>query len=112
MGKEAGVGGESRAAAGDGVGWRRRRRRWRVWRARREEERAAAMGSSRVEIGFGGSKSEEGLNGGRRLGPGRDSGANFPRFFLVSLDRYGVASEALIWFVRKEKGSVMIHWII
>jgi hypothetical protein len=63
------------------------------------------MGSSRVEIGFGGSKSEEGLNG-RRLGPGRDLGRIFLAFFLVSLDRYGVASEALIWFVRKEKGRL------
>jgi hypothetical protein len=46
------VGRARRAAAGEGEGWRRRRR-WRVCRARREEERAAAMGSNReFEIGF------------------------------------------------------------
>jgi len=85
MGAEAGVGDASRAAAGEGVGWRRRRR-WRVWRARREEERAAAMeAGDRIEIGFAvagsGVLSETRDLSGRRLGPGRDSWRIFLDFF-------------------------------
>jgi hypothetical protein len=52
MGLRVEVGSARRAAAGEGEGWKRRRR-WRLCRARREE-RAAAMGwlGDRIEIGF------------------------------------------------------------
>lgn len=92
-----GVGGESRAAPGEGVGWMRRRR-WRVWRARREEERAAAMeAGDRIEIGFAaaGTKVRRGNEWAASWTKQRLV-ASFRRFFWSCFDWYGVASEVSI----------------